>query len=235
MTFSIRFLCLLILIFLITAAEGRRGSSRSSRSSRSRGGGSSDADCDDDECMYIGIGVGCGVALILLIIGGICLYCHCCRKTKVGSQPWQSNNTFVKMAVPRTLKSEVHDFIFQSGLWNSRYYRNNSWIGPHRISLVFDPQTNKVTGSGTDDQGAFDITDGVYSPTTHRLGLTKTYRSDGSTTSPLPSSQIIQLTWDATLKKFSGKWYDTTSYFKSDGDFEMTLWGSESDYTYEKH
>lgn len=185
--------------------------------------------------MYIGIGVGCGVALILLIIGGILLYCYCRGKGKTRIQPCLSHNAFVKMALPQTLKPEVHDFIFQSGYWSSRYYRNQSWMGPHRISFVFDPQTNQVTGSGTDDQGTFDVTEGVYSPTTRRFGFTKTYRSDSSSVSPLPSAQIIQITWDAEKKRFVGKWYDSTSYFKSDGDFEMSLDGSQTDYVYEKH
>lgn len=211
------------------------GSSRSGyRSSRSRSGGGSGggASCDEEECMYIGIGVGCGVLVLILIVVGILIYCRCRSKAKTHSQPWRTNGMFVKMALPKGAKTEVSDFIFQSGYWNTRYYRNNAWITHHGMNLVFDPQTSKVTGSGSDDQGAFTV-EGVYSSATHRLGVTKTYSAGVTDTTPSP--QTIQLTWDSEQKKFVGKWHDTSSFFKKDGDFEMTINGNFNDYAFEKH
>jgi hypothetical protein len=64
--------------------------------------------------------------------------------------------------------------------------------------LLFDPETWKVTGSGSDDVGTHTI-DGIYSMKTHRMGLTKTYqRRTGDSQQNLGHNVTIQMTWNST-------------------------------------
>jgi hypothetical protein len=99
---------------------------------------------------------------------------------------------------------------FQSGLWSSRYFQYVKWHGPHQFPLTFDPQSVKVTGSGSDDIGSFTI-DGIYSIQTHRIGLTKIYQ--GGTGNPKENfghQVTIQLTWNKRKRQFEGKYYVVT-------------------------
>ena len=135
-------------------------------------GGSS---CTTDECRQRGIitGILDGVILgvLLLIYGAIC-YCRCCQ-----GRPLRKNSTFINLGNSNQLREESYDLnAFQSGTWSSRYFQYGKWHGPYQFSLSFDPESMKVTGSGSDNIGTFTI-NRIYSMTTHRIGLTKIYQA----------------------------------------------------------
>jgi hypothetical protein len=190
---------------------------RSTRYTRTNGSNS----CDD-ECYDIIIGVTCGVVGLIIIIVAIVLCRRWYNKSRVRSTPWRSNSTYTKYALPSRSRSGVQDFIFKSGSWNCRYYRNYSWCGPFNLSLIFEPTTSTVKGTGADGEGSYEI-EGTYSEKTHRMGLTQRHTPASSiTASPDGVHKIIQLAWYGDEKKFKGKWYDSNSFFKNDGDFELS-------------
>jgi hypothetical protein len=79
----------------------------------------------------------------------------------------------------------------------------------------------KVTGSGSDDVGAFTI-EGIYSTKTNRIDLTKTYQLDTDNCSENLENQItIQLTWNTQNRQFEGKWYAQTGTCHDDGEFML--------------
>ncbi|CAF3006669.1 unnamed protein product, partial [Rotaria sp. Silwood2] len=94
---------------------------------------------------------------------------------------------------------------FESGLWSSRYYQYDAWHGSHQLSLSFDPETSKVTGNGSDDVGDYNI-EGIYSTTTHWMGLTKKYQNGtGDLSQNLGHYVTIQVTWNTNQRRFEGK------------------------------
>lgn len=123
-----------------------------------------------------------------------------------------------------TSEIEVQDLNpFESGLWASQYYQYNNWHGSHRLFLLFDPETWKVTGSGSDDVGTYTI-DGIYSTKTNRIGLTKTYqRGTGDWQQNLGHNVTIQMTWNPTQHKFEGKWFVRTKKYVGEDKFELKL------------
>jgi hypothetical protein len=79
----------------------------------------------------------------------------------------------------------------------------------------------KVTGSGSDDIGTFTI-DGIYSTTTLRIGLTKTYqKGTGNLFQNLGHQVTIQLTWNEKNQQFKGKWYVKTSKYRGEDKFRL--------------
>jgi len=95
------------------------------------------------------------------------------------------------------------------------------WHGPIYISLSFDPQMFKVTGSGCDDIGRFTV-DGTYSTKTGRIGLTKIYRFDATTRiEHLEHQIIIQLVWNSETRQFEGKRYVRTKTYREENRFEL--------------
>jgi hypothetical protein len=112
---------------------------------------------------------------------------------------------------------------FESGFWSSQYYQYDAWHGPYRLMLVFDPETWKVTGSGSDDVGAYTI-DGIYSTKTNRIGLTKTYQEGtGDLQQNLGHNVTIQMTWNSTQCQFEGKWFVQTNKYSGEDKFELKL------------
>ena len=218
-------------LFSLAGRGGSRSSSyRGTRSNRT-GSGSS---CDDD-CTDIIIGVVCGVVGLILIIVAIVVFRRCHNKSRVRSTPWRSNTTYVKYALPSRSGSGVQDFIFKSGSWNCRYYRQYTWCGPYNLFLTFDAATSTVRGTGADSEGNYEI-EGIYSEKTRRMGLTQRHTPASSMTmTPDGVHKIIQLAWDGDNKKFKGKWYDSSSFFKNDGDFELQLDSGGSYGGSEKH
>jgi len=110
-------------------------------------------------------------------------------------------------------KEEVDDVNpFQSGLWLSRYFQYEKWHGPHEFPLIFDSQSMKVTGSGSDDVGSFTI-DGIYSIKTRRIGLTKKYQlGTGDSSENFGHQVTIQLIWNAKNRQLEGKYYVVTAH-----------------------
>ncbi|CAF2754882.1 unnamed protein product [Rotaria sp. Silwood2] len=142
------------------------------------------------------------------------------------SKPRRSNRTFVKFAFPKTLRSNLRDRTFSTGLWSSRHYRYYKWYGPHQIFLSFNSRSMTVTGSGQDDIGIFDI-EGIYSYRNRRIGLRKIYRSDKF--DELTKSEheiIIQLIWNDKAKQFQGKCKNTSPANTNDWTITLCIFGS---------
>ena len=113
--------------------------------------------------------------------------------------------------------------IFESGNWTSRYYQYKKWHGPHELSLSFDHQTSTIKGSGTDSIGTYAI-DGIFSPHSQRIGLTKTYQlGTGNPIENLGHTVTIQLEWNSVHHQFKGKWYVRTKSFRGEDLFELNF------------
>lgn len=111
--------------------------------------------------------------------------------------------------------------LFQSGVWESQYFQNNLWHGPYQVQLTFDGDQSKLTGSGTDDVGIYTI-DGIYSPFTRRIGLTKRYQlGTGNPLQNLGHTVTIQLEWNILSNQFEGKWYVRTSKVRTSNKFVL--------------
>jgi hypothetical protein len=187
------------------------------------------AECQRNSGIIAGSIIGGIFGLVLLVFGTIC----CCKHCK--GRPFRKNSTFVRLALSNQLSQEPHDIsAFQSGIWSSRYFQYGKWHGPYQFSLSFDPQSQKVTGSGSDDVGTFTI-DGTYSMKTHRIGLTKTYQAGtGNRSENLGHQVTIQLTWNAQNNQFQGKWYVQTNKYHGEDKFELSFNGQQPANVYEK-
>jgi hypothetical protein len=141
-------------------------------------------------------------------------------------RPCKNNQTFVKSSNSNQRSRQLYDVnAFQSGIWLSRYQQDKIWHMPNPFSLSFDPESMKITGLGWDGAGAFTI-DGIYSITTRRMGLTKTYKN--GTCNPAENSgheMIIQLTWNEKNHQFEGKWYVRTGQYKNEDKFQLKFIG----------
>jgi hypothetical protein len=196
--------------------------------------GSPGVTCSSSECrqhvaVIAGSIVGGGIGLVLFIIGTW----FCCRRYK--GRPLQTNSIFVNTTTHTNNKQNLYDItLFKSGFWSSRYLQYGIWQGPHRFTLLFDPQTMTVTGSGSDNVGIFTI-DGTFSITTARIGLTKIYQSGPNNRSENSRHQvIIQLTWNSTNRQFEGKWYMKTNRYRGENKFELKFYKQEPLLPYER-
>ncbi len=178
--------------------------------------------CRQTNGIIAGSVIGGIVGLILLVFGTLC----CCRHCK--GRPFRKNSTFVNKLNGKQLKQETYGVNpFQSGIWSSRYFQYTRWHGPYQFSLLFDPQSMKVTGSGSDDVGTFTI-DGTYSTETSRIALTKTYQAGtGNRSENLGHQVTIQLTWNAQNNQFEGKWYVQTNKYHGEDKFELKFDGQQ--------
>ncbi|CAF3251133.1 unnamed protein product [Rotaria sp. Silwood2] len=142
----------------------------------------------------------------------------CCLKWWSG-RPLRSNVSYVALS-----SNEIHEqefYPFESGVWSSQYYQYDAWHGPHRLSLSFDSETLKVTGNGLDDIGDYEV-EGIYSATTHRMGLTKKYRKGtGDPSQNLGHSVTIQVTWNTNQRHFEGKWFVKTNKYSGENKFQL--------------
>jgi hypothetical protein len=111
--------------------------------------------------------------------------------------------------------------IFESGNWITRYYQYNKWHEPYELSLSFDHQALAIAGSGSDNVGAY-VIDGIFSPQSRRIGLTKTYQlGTGNKLENLGHTVTIQLEWNSIHHQFEGKWYVRTKVFHGEDAFEL--------------
>jgi len=180
--------------------------------------------CTTPQCVGIGLGsfIGGLLGMILFVFSiGYCF--HYCK-----GRPFRKNSTFVNKINVKHLKQEVSNANpFHSGIWSSRYFQYTRWHGPYQFSLLFDPQSMKVTGSGSDDVGKFTI-DGTYSTETSRIALTQKYQAGtGNLSENLGHQVTIQLTWNAQNNQFEGKWYVQTSEYHDEDKFELKFNGQQ--------
>jgi len=172
--------------------------------------------CRQHTAVIAGSIVGGGTGTILILIG--ILFC-CCR---CRGQPSKTNLAFVNATNHKNNKHKLSDItLFKSGIWSSRYLQLGIWHGPNYFSLVFDSQSFKITGSGTDNIGMF-IIDGIYSIRTGRMGLTKIYQiANGNRSENFEHQIIIQLVWNDETHQFEGKRYVRTKKYREENRFEL--------------
>ncbi len=155
--------------------------------------------------------VGCCVLAMPI---WFCIYCciYCKRRSS-------KNETFVDSALTKIDRQEANPF--QSGIWLSRYFQYGRWHGPHLFPLLFNSQTMKVRGSGSDDVGVF-IINGFYSTETNRIGLTKKYKKGTGNSEENSGHQVtIQLIWNTQNRQFEGQWYVKIDKHKHSGEFKL--------------
>jgi hypothetical protein len=153
---------------------------------------------------------------VIIVIVAIIFFYHWWKRQTI-----PSNETYVNSLASEIETQDLNQF--ESGFWSSRYYQYDIWHGPHRLMLLFDPETWKVKGSGSDDVGSYTI-DGFYSMKTNRMGLTKTYqRGTGDPQQNLGHNVTIQMTWNSTQHLFEGKWFVQTNKYSGENKFELKL------------
>jgi hypothetical protein len=172
----------------------------------------SSVNCRQNTAVIAGSIVGGIIGLILLLIGILFCYCRC------KGRPSRTNFKFVNVKNRKSKKHDLYDItVFKSGIWSSRYLQCGIWHGPNYFSLLFDFQSFKVAGSGSDNIGRF-IIDGTYSIKTGRMGLIKIYQLG---TGNREHQIIIQLIWNPETYQFEGKSYVRTKTYREENRFEL--------------
>jgi len=147
---------------------------------------------------------------MIILISIIVVY----RRRK--NRPCQTNVKFVSSKTHRPHSHLSYDTnLFQSGLWSYRYLQLGMWCGPNQMTLLFDCQFSKITGSGTDSIGTFSI-NGTYSMKTGRIALTKSYPLD-----TMNHQIIIQLEWNIEKRLFEGKQFIRNEKYREVNQFEL--------------
>ena len=171
--------------------------------------------CTDDACRNQQALVFKLVAVIFGISAVIFIY-HWCKRQSIPTHESYVNSPASEI--------ETQDLdCFESGLWTSRYYQYNGWHGPYRLSLLFNPETRSVSGSGSDDVGTYTIV-GIYSTRTNRMGLTKSYQTGtGDLQENLGHNVTIQMAWNSIQSQFEGRWFVRTNAYSGEDNFELKL------------
>lgn len=225
MNIILRGLILIICLGVSVSCQGGHGGG-GSHGGGFRPHGGTGRSCKGDGCsswvVYVSIFGGIA-ALILLIVGIMCYKKH------RNNRSVEPNVMFIKNTPIKHPEDEKYDTsMFKSGYWTSRYFQYGKWHGPHRFFLTFDSFSMKMTGSGSDDVGTFTL-EGLYSPQTCRLALTKKYQAGtGNLQENLGHQVTIQLTWNAKSNQFEGKWYVQTSRYNGENKFELKFDASDS-------
>ncbi|UJR18217.1 hypothetical protein I4U23_005118 [Adineta vaga] len=121
---------------------------------------------------------------------------------KHGKKPAEDNDPSVHLTAHNIDRQEdLHINPIQSGIWSSQYFHDRRWHGPNEFPLVFNSQTKKIKGAGSDDGGIF-IIEGSYSTETNRIKLTKGYRSTPSNREDLGFWGKIILIWKPENNQF---------------------------------
>ncbi|CAF4126724.1 unnamed protein product [Adineta steineri] len=111
--------------------------------------------------------------------------------------------------------------MFQSGVWSSQHFQCKTWHGPHPFPLLFNSQTMKIKGTGSDDIGVFTIK-GFYSTKTNRIVLKKEYKSNtGNTKQNSGHSVKMKLMWNEENNQFEGNWHINTTKYRGYGKFNL--------------
>ncbi|CAF1350472.1 unnamed protein product [Adineta ricciae] len=175
-----------------------------------------DGNCRHHATIIAGSILGGGVGIIFLLI----IFALCWKHCK--GRPLKTNPKFIQSTNQRySQDNSTDDTLFKSGIWSSRHIQDGLWYGFHRLTLTFDPQLCKVTGSGSDNNGVF-LLDGVYSLATKRMGLVKTYQMELSKRSEdLKYQMLVQLVWNAKSSQFEGKWYIRTKSYSGENKFQL--------------
>ncbi|CAF4264942.1 unnamed protein product, partial [Adineta steineri] len=106
-------------------------------------------------------------------------------------------------------------------VWSSQYFQYETWHGPHQFPLLFNSQTMKIKGAGSDDIGIFNIK-GFYSTKTNRIVLKKVYKSNtGNTKGNSGHSVKMKLMWNEENNQFEGNWHINTTKYKGNDKFNL--------------
>ncbi|CAF0992881.1 unnamed protein product [Adineta steineri] len=176
----------------------------------------SSRNCTDGTCQRQNTFIGYTTAGSALIIFGIA-----CYQIWWHGKPAHSNSTYIDLPSNEIELQESNQFI--SGVWSCEYYQYNIWYAPNHFSLVFDSETQKVTGNGSDSVGEYTI-EGIYSTRTSRMGLIITYKK--GTDNPIQNlghDVTIQVVWNSIQHQFEGTWYVRTNKYTGQDKFHLKL------------
>ena len=164
----------------------------------------------------MGIIVGAVVLGVVSILAPCLIFCiPCCvaayrkyGKRLIKALP--SNDIYVQGG--NYIGYGIGDAIFRSGSYETYYFQYGTRHGPFPMKLGFYPQASYVIhGGGKDNIGTF-VINGIYSPNTLRMGLTKKYQSGtGNPNENLGHEVTIQVEWNNELQEFKGQYYLATS------------------------
>ncbi|CAF3892582.1 unnamed protein product [Rotaria sp. Silwood1] len=225
MSIAFRLLLIVALVAILVNSQGARGGSRGGGSrggSGYRGSTSRGSSCQGPNCHIAGIIAGSVIGGIFGIIAIIFLTIFCCRRYRGRSS--ESNTSFLNKSSTngnnRSYQTYEED-CFKNGDWQTRYYQYGQWHGPHRMSLIFDLASNRVTRKGYDEVGKF-IVDGTLSIENQRIALTKIYEpGTGDAKENFGHTVTLQLTWNSSHAQFEGKWFVQTNHYRGEDKFEL--------------
>ena len=87
--------------------------------------------------------------------------------------------------------------------------------------LRFDSDSHEVTGSVKSRKEMFGI-QGIYSPVTRRLALTRTHQPNPRAIGILPKAVVfLRLSWNTETNMFVGQWYESQNSSINKGNAEL--------------
>ena len=105
--------------------------------------------------------------------------------------------------------------VFMSGKYGGFYAQYTKTHYIPRFTLNFED--GNVSGQGYDNVGSYNIT-GRYNDNNKRMALTKTYiHGTGNPNENMGHNVYLRLQWNEQSKRFEGKWYVKTIYYKGSG------------------
>ena len=92
------------------------------------------------------------------------------------------------------------------------------------MSLRFDSNSHEVTGSVQSKKEMFGI-QGIYSPVTRRLAITRTHQPNPRAIGILPKRVVfLRLSWDIEANMFVGQWYESQKLIYQKGQRGASIW-----------
>ncbi|CAF1039600.1 unnamed protein product [Adineta steineri] len=182
-------------------------------------GGTKNSSCNTVGCQR-GLFLS-SVAVVVVVV--ICLACFLKHYGLAGKARKSPSNVLPAQNVtnPVCRQNRSGTNIFKSGFWETRYFQDDTWHGPHQLSLWFDPNHTTLTGLGMDDVGKFTFA-GTYSNETRQIDVKKEYSEyldNRSENSDYPTT--IQLMWNSKTDQFEGKWSVQTDEYNGEDLFDL--------------
>ncbi|CAF1279768.1 unnamed protein product [Adineta steineri] len=214
-------------ILLIVICVGSFVDCKGGRGGGGRGGVSLlkySGSCNTHECRLKEAIFGTIFFIGVISIGTLITLCKVCLRSDGHTDGIKIDKKEVLIStddnIHRQTTCEIN--LFQSGVWSSQYLQYETWHGPHQFPLLFNSQTMKIKGAGSDHVGIFSIK-GFYSTKTNRIVLKKEYKSNTDHDIEKNSRQSvkIKLIWNKKNNQFEGNWYINTTVYRDCGKFNL--------------
>ncbi|CAF0917710.1 unnamed protein product [Adineta steineri] len=182
-------------------------------------GGTKNSSCNTVGCQR-GLFLS-SVAVVVVLV--ICLACFVKHYGLAGKARKSPSNVLPAQNVTNPVcgQNRSGTKIFKSGFWETRYFQDDTWHGPHQLSLWFDHNHTTLTGLGMDDVGKFTFA-GTYSNETRQIDVKKEYSEYLDNRSEnLDYPTTIQLMWNPQTDQFEGKWSVQTDEYNGEDLFDL--------------